>query len=620
MNDSMTSKEKDVLGVVIADKYRVDKMIARGGFSAVYRGTQMGMGRPVAIKILDLGDEIEATWMERFGREARLVSQLRHPNTITIFDFGKHEDDFLYIVMEYINGRSLSRQIKKHGALDPHDVAFIAGEILKSLDEAHSGGILHRDLKPSNIMIARDHNGIRVVKVLDFGVAKILEPSEVDIQLTAQGAFVGTPRYASPEQLRREEATVASDIYGVGMVMWEALVGDPPVPSTDFSSCVEYHLGPQPWQLPDSVDCPPGLAHILYTALQKDASERYANCRQMLSDLETWYEETEVPGPLQDVFDAISEVEEVSAPIEFIGETSFDSDVIDTEQLDPPELSAQTVTDEPDPLNSSWEPDAEFDPDAVRLPPLPKAAHSARDSIAERNLERARRQASARADLDLSWEDELTREHDQRSDEFEEIAVAPTPSEPRAPDRAERPERRERAATSSRSAAADASSPMLFLALGALALLLIVGVVAYSKFNDGDATQIAGDAEQAAPVDVTADLPLIPTERILAGMRSAGWLTSGQVEESDFGSTKQTSAMMASVKSDKAASVIVYECATDDLARQLIDGTRPPTEVVAFGRTVVKIAPGPSSQPNGVSELTQMLFTYQGMMRDKGML
>lgn len=619
MTDSMTSKEKDVLGVVIADKYRVDKMIARGGFSAVYRGTQMGMGRPVAIKILDLGDEIEATWMERFGREARLVSQLRHPNTITIFDFGKHEDDFLYIVMEYINGRSLSRQIKKHGALDPHDVAFIAGEILKSLDEAHAGGILHRDLKPSNIMIARDHNGIRVVKVLDFGVAKILEPSEVDIQLTAQGAFVGTPRYASPEQLRREEATVASDIYGVGMVMWEALVGDPPVPSTDFSSCVEYHLGPQPWQLPDSVDCPPGLAHILYTALQKDASERYPNCRQMLSDLETWYEETEVPGPLQDVFDAISEVEEVSAPIEFIGETSFDSDVIDTEQLDteqldPPELSAQTVTDEPDPLNSSWEPDAEFDPDAVRLPPLPKAAHSARDSIAERNRERARQQASARSDLDLSWEDELTREHEQRSVEFEEIAVAPTPSEPRTPDRAERPER----ATSGRSETAD-PSPILFLALGALGLLLVIGVVAYSKSNDGDA-QTAGDAEQAAPVDVTADLPLIPTERILTGMRSAGWLTSGKVEESDFGSTKQTSAMMASVKSDKAASVIIYECATDDLARQLIDGTRPPTEVVAFGRTVVKIAPGPSSQPSGVSELTQMLFTYQGMMRDKGML
>lgn len=604
---------------MIADKYRVDKMIARGGFSAVYRGTQMGMGRPVAIKILDLGDEIEATWMERFGREARLVSQLRHPNTITIFDFGKHEDDFLYIVMEYINGRSLSRQIKKHGALDPHDVAFIAGEILKSLDEAHAGGILHRDLKPSNIMIARDHNGIRVVKVLDFGVAKILEPSEVDIQLTAQGAFVGTPRYASPEQLRREEATVASDIYGVGMVMWEALVGDPPVPSTDFSSCVEYHLGPQPWQLPDSVDCPPGLAHILYTALQKDASERYPNCRQMLSDLETWYEETEVPGPLQDVFDAISEVEEVSAPIEFIGETSFDSDVIDTEQLDteqldPPELSAQTVTDEPDPLNSSWEPDAEFDPDAVRLPPLPKAAHSARDSIAERNRERARQQASARSDLDLSWEDELTREHEQRSVEFEEIAVAPTPSEPRTPDRAERPER----ATSGRSETAD-PSPILFLALGALGLLLVIGVVAYSKSNDGDA-QTAGDAEQAAPVDVTADLPLIPTERILTGMRSAGWLTSGKVEESDFGSTKQTSAMMASVKSDKAASVIIYECATDDLARQLIDGTRPPTEVVAFGRTVVKIAPGPSSQPSGVSELTQMLFTYQGMMRDKGML
>ena len=125
-----------------------------------------------------------------------------------------------------------------------------------------------------------------MVKVLDFGVAKITEPSlEMGVQLTQAGTFVGTPRYASPEQMRREELTAASDVYGVGMIMWECLTGKPPVPSTDFPTCVAFHLGPDPWVLPPNVDCPRALQKIVEKALKKHHADRYQTCESMLEEL-----------------------------------------------------------------------------------------------------------------------------------------------------------------------------------------------------------------------------------------------------------------------------------------------------------------------------------------------
>jgi len=207
-------------GSLVAGKYRVEKILARGGFSTVYRGIQEGIDRTVALKILPLDQNIEATWLERFTREAKLISQLDHPNTITIYDYGQQGDAFLYIVMEYVRGRSLSRQIRKHGPLEPVRVAQIAIQICGSLEQAHGAGILHRDLKPSNIMLTRNHHGHELAKVLDFGVAKVLEPDAADLKLTQQGTFIGTPRYASPEAIRRQALDQRADVYGVGMVMW----------------------------------------------------------------------------------------------------------------------------------------------------------------------------------------------------------------------------------------------------------------------------------------------------------------------------------------------------------------------------------------------------------------
>lgn len=602
---SLTEQEKKSLGVVIAEKYRVDKLIARGGFSSVYRGTQMGMGRPVAIKILALDQDVEATWLERFGREARLVSQLRHPNTITIFDFGKHEDEFLYIVMEYINGRSLSRQVRKYGSLSPQDVTFVATEILKSLDEAHARGILHRDLKPSNIMIARDHNDQLIVKVLDFGVAKIMEADETEISLTAQGAFVGTPRYASPEQMRREEATPRSDIYGVGMIMWEALVGDPPVPDTEFSTAVEYHLGPQPWKLPPEVACPPALAHVLYRALEKDPRNRYANCSEMLSDLRAMMDGSEddsyeaVPGALREVFDSISEVEDV----------------------DPKEETGRTPGFDESGSDWDWQPETQFDPEE----PEPVAAdnESIRAKVAADNRDRMRR-ANPSDDLDFKWEDELTREHDKerkspqkrRPDRPEADEVAPGLAvDPRAvPSRRE--ERRDAPERPKK------ERPILMWAIvgmiGGVILLGGIGVAVQSMTADEPSGPMAQPEAQNS--NETQEEPLIPTEKIISAMRAAGWLTSGKINRTELGATVQTSMIVDYTRKEMVANVVIYECESDQLADEISSSTDSTSEVVRFGRTVVKVSTGPSNKVSGVATLTEMLFTFRQMMQKKGLL
>jgi len=345
--------ERTRAGERIGDLYTVDKLIARGGFSSVYRGTRLSDQSQVAIKILELDGKVEANWIERFAREARLISQLKHPSTIRILDFGQ-ASRFLYIVMEFVKGRSLSRQIKKFGALQPLETAKVAREILLSLEEAHGLGILHRDMKPSNIMLGRDKDENLYVKVLDFGVAKILDPSpEVDIALTQIGAFVGTPRYASPEQMRREELTVSSDVYGVGMVMWECLVGDPAVPGVDFQSAVAGHLGPSAWRLPGSIECPPGLSHVLYKSLEKNPEHRYQSCEEMRRDIERFLDDEFVQEFPTMEADHLGEFEEISDPIlsEFEADLWFSEDEV-------PLLQPTRKSDASAPLKSVPEIDA----------------------------------------------------------------------------------------------------------------------------------------------------------------------------------------------------------------------------------------------------------------------
>ena len=271
---------------VIAETYRIENGVARGGFSTIYRATHIEMDRPVALKILKVDDDVDAGVLERFSQEARLTCQINHPNVVTIYEFGQDERGLLYIAMEWLPGDSLNTHLDEHGALEAEEVARFGSEIAEGLAAAHEHAILHRDLKPSNIMLARLATGDLHAKVLDFGIAKALDPPlEDQLRITQEGMFVGTPRYAAPEQIQGGELAPRTDIYGVGLLLWESIVGDPAVPTVDFQECCAHHLSNDPWELPHDVDCPEPLTDVIETCLRKDPDERYQSCEELADAL-----------------------------------------------------------------------------------------------------------------------------------------------------------------------------------------------------------------------------------------------------------------------------------------------------------------------------------------------
>lgn len=544
---SQTPDIKDRSGTVVAGKYRVEKLVARGGFSSVYRAQQIGMDRDVALKILELGDKADDTTIQRFIREARLVSQLSHPNTITIFDFGQAGSEFLYIAMEYVKGRSLSRQIKKYGALHANDAAKVALDILKSLEEAHGQGVLHRDLKPSNIMLGRDHSDELAVRVLDFGVAKVLEPTpEMGTKLTQAGTFVGTPRYASPEQMKGDTLTPASDVYGVGMILWECIVGEPAVKGLDFAAAVEGHLSSRPWRLPESVACPDGLAQILYRALEKKPANRYPTTREMIAALEDWMRLDE------------------DAPTWSINPDTNDS----LEQM-------------------AFEPEAWFGeekPAASKPAPTSKVEDPRPASLRENRIGAAPRKDDVTQGL--------------LGD------IAPAKRRPTPPPRM--------SATPQRVSTRGNRLP-LWAAGGVAAVVVVAGAYIFVS-RGGDSA--AGDRD-ATSSSAQATLPLIGSQGIVMAMRTAGWDTRN-FEESTFEDVFQMSFMAE--KDNRKAAVTIYECQSDQLAGALLRDTELPSEAVQYGRTIVRVSPGPSNEGNGVQHVTAMLFEFRGMLQKQGKL
>lgn len=279
--------EVDRTGTVIDGRYAVERLLARGGFSAVYRARRVADAGIFAVKVLELAGA-SATAIERFSREAEVLAELRSPHTVRIVETGQVGAELMFSVLEYIPGRSLHSQVQKHGPLNPRQIAEVTVQICASIGEAHEHGLLHRDLKPTNVMLFRSEEQRVMVKVLDFGIAKRLEAPGTPgsgPQLTAAGAFVGTPRYASPEQMRREPLTAASDIYAIGLIMWEALLGEPAVVASDYSGAVKAHISLTPWQLPDSRGLPPELVRIVEKTLAKSADQRYQSCGELTGAL-----------------------------------------------------------------------------------------------------------------------------------------------------------------------------------------------------------------------------------------------------------------------------------------------------------------------------------------------
>ena len=261
------------IGTIIEGKYRIDEKIGSGGMATVYRATRLMIGDLVAVKILHEQQLTDSQATERFRREAQAAAKLRHNNSVTVHDFGVAADGTTYLVMELVQGSSLRQWIEEQGSLSPPVAADVLTQSCAALDAAHAQGIVHRDVKPSNIMVAQSPSGLHVT-VLDFGIARVHETAAAG-NLTQVGHVLGTPQFMSPEQCLGEELDVRSDVYSLGVVLYEMLSGEVPFDATSSMAIVAKQITADPPSLrAANPNVSPALEAVVKSALQKRRDDR----------------------------------------------------------------------------------------------------------------------------------------------------------------------------------------------------------------------------------------------------------------------------------------------------------------------------------------------------------
>jgi len=272
-----------LLGRHIEGKYRIDSKLGAGGMGAVYRAHRLLIGDEVAVKILHPQHVSEPQATERFRREAQAAARLKHANAVSIYDFGVTSDGLVYLVMELVEGQSLREIIKQQGPLTQSAAAEVINQICAALDEAHRQQIVHRDLKPDNIVVKPMLNGLRV-KVLDFGIAKLRDLTAGN--LTQTGSVMGTPHYMSPEQCLGEELDSRSDIYSLGVVLYEMLIGVVPFNSPTSTAVVVQHVNQMPPSLRTmNLSISPAVEAVVLHALAKKREDRPQSAAALASEL-----------------------------------------------------------------------------------------------------------------------------------------------------------------------------------------------------------------------------------------------------------------------------------------------------------------------------------------------
>src|SRR5215472_8383304 len=271
----------------LARRYRITRPLGSGGMGTVFLAEQVAVGnRPVALKLLQRNLLDDPEFLTRFHLEASSTGRVRHPNVVTIYESGQDEDGTPYIAMEYLEGETLRQAMQVRGTLSPAEAAEILQQAGRGLNAAHKLGIIHRDLKPDNIFLARDDEGKLLVKVVDFGIAKLREASTH----TVTGAFLGTPAYMSFEQaagMRSDELDARSDVYSLGIVAYEMLTGRVPFESDTTLGFVRKHLTEPPPPFPSvnpDLSRLPQLENVVMKALAKDRDQRYASVLEFVRD------------------------------------------------------------------------------------------------------------------------------------------------------------------------------------------------------------------------------------------------------------------------------------------------------------------------------------------------
>jgi tRNA A-37 threonylcarbamoyl transferase component Bud32 len=302
----MPVRQDAMIGTLFAGKYRITEELGRGGMSIVYKGMHELMHRPVAIKIMQAELLSDAISVRRFQQESEAASRLAHPHVVTAFDFGVTDTAQPYLVLDLVDGTSLAEELKRDGKLSPRRTIHIFKQICEALDHAHQRGVVHRDLKPSNIMLTNSHSETDFVKVVDFGIAKLMAtPMHEPQNLTKSGEIFGSPLYMSPEQCLGETPDQRTDIYATGIMLYETLTGKMPLVGPTFFETMQMQIStpPRPFNaINPNLKIPTELEAVVFKAIEKKQEARYQSMREFNSALQNvsrqlGFEEGIIPTP-----------------------------------------------------------------------------------------------------------------------------------------------------------------------------------------------------------------------------------------------------------------------------------------------------------------------------------
>lgn len=273
-------------GQVLGDQFVLVRCAGRGGAGEVWQAERQSTGQTVAIKLLHSDDDPHGVLAQRFQREARAISALKHPNTVRLYGFGAQQDGQLYMVLEFIEGETLKQCLRQRNAigrvLPQSEARRIGIEVLRSLGEAHQAGVVHRDVKPANIMMQTNDDELPAVRLVDFGVAHVAKS-----QLTGAGMAVGTPGYMSPQQWLGEPSDGRSDLYSLGIVLYECVTGDLPFRGSPYQQLQQHiHATPAPLAGAAKTEVQAGFCEVVERALAKDPAERFPTALAMRKALQ----------------------------------------------------------------------------------------------------------------------------------------------------------------------------------------------------------------------------------------------------------------------------------------------------------------------------------------------